>query len=112
MKSYKPISSGGGEVDLGDEETVGELTEKAKIARDQEVHEMKEVLETYGGRATVWRIIAWCGLMQAVPADTNAAFRDIGKKDVGQRLLNEVFTSAPDAYMVMRQEAQEREEDG
>ncbi len=99
-------------IDVGDADQVAVAETKAQIAREREVHELGEILDTYGGRALVWRVLAQCGLQRAIPADTNDAFRDIGKKDIGQWLLNEVFTSARDVYTLMRQEAQERDEDG
>lgn len=104
MKKYVSL-------DVGDARQVDAAKTKVQIAREREIQELKEILETYGGRAFVWRILAECGLQRGVPMVTNEAFRDIGKKDVGQWLLNEVFTSVPNVYILMRQEAQERDDD-
>jgi hypothetical protein len=103
MKTYK-------KVDVGDAKQVEEAKTKVQIAREREIHELKEILETYRGRALVWRILAMCGLQLAPPNDFMA--RHIGRQDIGRELLQEVFTSAPNVYTVMRQEAEERDDDG
>ena len=94
---------------VGDETQVKARKKTAKLHREKEVEELREVLSTSGGRATIYRILEWCQIYQDPCTHPQAAFRDIGKQDVGRLLLREVFTSDQDAYTVMLREAKERD---
>ncbi len=98
--------------DVGDEKQVAKGRTKSKIARDQEIIETKELLDTYGGRSFIWRLLEQCGMRQEITIHPQAAFAGIGRQHIGRWVENEVFTSDPDAYTLMWREAQEREKDG
>ncbi len=101
-------------LDVGDEKQVEELRTKADLAREREVGEFRIILETEAGRAFIWRILEYCNFLSRPATDPNGGFetfRQLGHGDVGQWLLNEVFTSDIGAFTLMWNEDQERKKD-
>lgn len=102
-------------LDVGDEEQVRKQKTKTQIAREREIHELKEILGTYGGRAFVWRSLVQCKSvpgMDFIGTHPQGTFRELGQQDHGRWLTNEVFTSDSEAYSLMWQEAEERKKHG
>ncbi len=95
--------------DVGDVKQVKEKKSAVKLAREREIAELHAILGTYGGRAFIWRLLEQCGVYQAASTDPHGIFRSEGKRDVGLWALEEVFTSDPAAYTIMRNEAVSRE---
>lgn len=100
------------QVDVGDKKQVRQRRTKLSISRERELHEMKELLGTYGGRAFIWRLLDWCGMNQEISIHPQGSLVGIGRQHIGRWVENEVFTSYLDAYTLMRREAKEREKDG
>ena len=94
--------------DVGDEGQVKSKKKRAALAREQEVEELFAILETYGGRALIWRILSECAVHHSLPHDMVEAYRKTGGQDIGIWLENEVFTSHANSYTLMREEAIER----
>lgn len=99
-------------IDVGSESQVKRRKLSAKLSREREIAEMKEILVTLGGRAVMWRILAICKIYDAPPTHPQDTFRHIGRQDVGRELQKELFTCDFGAYMLMWQEAEERRVDG
>lgn len=82
-------------------------SEKAlsEIKKQQAVADLREVLATPAGRRFVWRLLTQGGVFRAVaPADAVVmAFREGGRNEA-LRLLNEVFSHAPEAFGLMMKE--------
>ena len=97
--------------DVGEEEQVEERKKAANLAHESEVKELREVLSSYGGRATIWRFLSYCGVNQVAPIEIEELSRFEGRRDVGLYLRNECFTSDRKAYNLMHMEAQERDEE-
>ena len=98
-------------LDVGDEKQVKERKVKIDLVREREVGEFRVILETEAGRAFVWRILSYCHVFDRPITDSLETFRQLGHGDVGQWLLNEVFTSDIGAFTLMMQEDQERKKD-
>lgn len=103
MTEEKPI-------DTGDEKQVKTRKATHTLAREKEVAEFHELLQTYGGRSFLWRLISECGLHHSAPHDMVEAYRLDGRKDIGIWVENEIFTVDPTAYTIMRNEAVSRSE--
>ena len=91
--------------DVGDVKQVKKKKSAVKLKRDQEIEEFYQILNTYGGRAFIWRLIEQCGVYNAASPDLTMMTRGEGSRDIGLWVLNEVFTSKPEAYTIMRKEA-------
>lgn len=96
--------------DTGDEQKVKIKKTAHELRRDRELEETRKLLQTYGGRAFVWRLLSVCGVYNQAPGSSDDIARFEGKRDIGLHILNEVFTSDPNAYTIMRNEASERQE--
>ena len=70
--------------------------------------QLHDVLDTYEGRSTLWRILSQCGLYDAAPL-TGDIMRFEGRRDVGLWLLLQIELAFPDAVYRMKGEAVERE---
>jgi hypothetical protein len=95
--------------DVGDEVEVKKETRAFKLEEQREQEEFRAVLQTPGGRATIWRILQECGLYSSAVGDATEVFRFEGRRDIGLWVMGEVFTSDPKAYTIMRNEADTRQ---
>lgn len=96
--------------DSGDEAQVQKRKSKDDRRRTAEVRDLKKLLDTYEGRHWIWKLIDLsgthgCSFVAGYPDVT--AFNE-GARKFGTILLNEVLTSDPNAYMIMRMEAEKR----
>ena len=96
-------------LDVGDPKQVKERKVELDLVREREIEEFRVILETEAGRAFVWRILSYCRMFERPVTHELETFRQLGHGDVGQWLLNEVFTSDIEAFTLMMSEAQERE---
>ena len=96
-------------LNVGDEGHVKRLTQAEKLKRLREVEELRVLLDTYGGRAFVWRLLEYCGVYHAAPGSSSDMARFEGRRDVGLWVVKECFTSDPGSYTLMRREAEDRD---
>jgi len=100
----------GKQKDVGDDLQVVKNQEKQKLIREREVEEFRQILDTPGGRAFVWRALGECGIFHQSfgNGNDNTNFNE-GKRKVGLWLYKEIFTSNPDAFILMTNEASARD---
>ena len=94
--------------DAGDEAKVSKSKTKAKLEEERQVEELRVVLSTEGGRNVVWRMLSMAGMFNSPIGETNDIIRSVGRPDMGREILGDIFTSDPNAYILMQQEAKER----
>lgn len=99
-------------LDVGDEKQVKERKTELDLVREREIEEFKLLLMYPWGRAFVWRMLSHCKTFERPVTHELETFRQLGHGDIGQWLLNEVFTSDIGAFTLMMQEDQERKKDG
>lgn len=97
--------------DAGDPSDVKKRKTKAQLRKEREREELRQILETYGGRAYVWRLLEKCGVYKISMTGNSYTFFNEGKREVGLEVLAEVFDANPNVYTLMRQEAVERDKD-
>lgn len=101
-------------IDTDDPAKLAKQEAIAKLYRDQDREDMRAMLSTRGGRAVLWAILSKCGVyrqsfMGEFPMET--AF-ECGKREIGLWLLTEnILTVNEQAYILMRQEAQARQQE-
>jgi hypothetical protein len=96
-------------VDVGDEKQVKTRKTAMQLRRENEVENLRAILKTAGGRAFIWLLLEQCGIYQSAAGDPYEVARGEGKRDIGLWAMNEVFTSDPQAYTIMRNEAVSRD---
>lgn len=94
--------------DAGDEVQVGKRKTKAKLQREREVYELQQILSTEGGRMIMFNILSMCHLYDDPPFDADVLPRFVGYQDVGRKILLEIFTADPNAYILMQKESEDR----
>jgi hypothetical protein len=98
--------------DVGDEVEVTKKVKGFQLIREREVEEMKQVLNTYGGRATLWRLLEECAIYTfGFCGDNDLLNHREGKREVGGWLIREIAEASPSAYMQMQNEAVSRDTD-
>ena len=94
--------------DVGDVRKVKEKKTKATLEYERQVEELRQVLSTGGERNVIWRFLSMTCLFGSPVGDTNAIMRSVGGQDIGRKMLADIFTSDPKAYILMQQEADDR----
>ncbi len=97
-------------LDTSDETQVRERTKAWKLATMREAEELEVLMNTYGGRAFVWRILMACQVFTFGYCGKNNWLNHLeGRRWVGAGILEEVLTAVPKQYIVMRDEASSRD---
>lgn len=91
--------------DAGDEAKVQKRKTKAQLAREKELEDFKQILATKAGRAFLWRLLEWCGVYHTSFTGNSTTFFNEGKRDIGLKLIEEIFSADPKAYGLLREEA-------
>ena len=75
-----------------------------------EAEDLKAVLATAAGRAVLWRILSDCRIYSDGFNGGDRALMafDAGRRNLGLSLLEKVLTLNSEAYILMRDEAQQR----
>lgn len=95
--------------DVGDPKQVKAKKSKHQLAREQEIADLHAILQTYGGRAFIWRVLEQCELYRAAPGGSEAMARQAGKRDLGLWTIEELDVADGTAYSKMRDEAVTRQ---
>ncbi len=83
---------------------------RRRIVRDQEIKDVKWLMSSEKGRRIVWRLLGLSGTFQ-LSFDQNAmkmAFNE-GKRNLGNKLYDEILTLCPEMFPVMWREQQEQQ---
>ena len=97
-------------IDTGDEQQVKGKKAAHVLAREKEIAELHGMLQTYGGRSFIWRILEKCEIHSfGFCGDNNLLNHKEGQRSIGGWVLEEVFTSDPNAYNIMKNEAVSRD---
>lgn len=93
-----------------DETQVKRSAEADKFQRDQELRDMKTILEYPFGRRLVWRYLGLAGVFKLSFTGNSETFFNEGQRNIGLKLLADVMEAKPDAYQIMAEEAKKEEE--
>jgi len=91
--------------DVGDVKQVRKRRTKAKIRRDNELEDIRVILNTPQGRRFLWRVISECGIFQTSShASPHGMAIKSGGKDKGLWLLSEINEADKNGYLKLIQE--------
>jgi len=90
------------------ERTKAEADDRANLARDQEVEDIKWLMSNKRGRRIVFRALERAGIWRS-SFNTNALAMSFseGQRNEGLRLLSQVTMHCPDRYTEMLKESKE-----
>lgn len=89
----------------GQDARKAELAEKARFARDQEIADVKWLMQRQQGRRIIWRLLDQAGVFR-LSFNTNAmqmAFAE-GNRNAGLRMQALIHECCPELYPVMVKE--------
>ena len=98
------------EIDVGDKDQVTGRKTKAQLQKEREREELRQLLGRYDFRRFLWNTLSACGVYKISFTGNSQTFFNEGKRDIGLRLIEEIFDADPSAYTKMRIEAKDREE--
>ncbi|MGB0750568.1 MAG: hypothetical protein ACPGQI_01370 [Gammaproteobacteria bacterium] len=99
--------------DYDDERQVARATTKQKKRRQIELEDFRSVLETPAGRRFISRLLDQTGLLAADMFTGNSTtFYNLGKRDTGLWIYNEIMSAAPAMMIRMMSEKLELMEKG
>jgi hypothetical protein len=83
-----------------------------QVARDNEIKELREILHDAKVRKFLWRMMAKASMFQT-HFNQNAAImgHKTGMADMGTAILNEILEANPEAWIVMQQDAYQKQID-
>ncbi len=91
----------------GDEEQVAQAKGKERRVRQNQLNDVRTVLETEAGRRFVWRLLEECKAFASVKAnDDSTTNYNAGKQDIGHYVMTELLEARPNALIEMMTEAQ------
>lgn len=91
--------------DVGDAPQVRRRRTKAKIKRDGELAEMRQLLDTVVGRKFLWRLLSHCGVWHTMSHHREMAMAiQSGRRDIGLWLIEEVEAADKSGYLKLIQE--------
>jgi len=89
--------------DAGDSEHVKRGRQSDKFKRETQLSELRGMLQTKGARAFLWRLLVGCHLLDPIESPI-----DEGKRRVALWALAEIDAADPDAFALMKAEANEK----
>ncbi len=94
--------------DVGDEKKVKHKKSVRQLEREREIAELHAILQTYGGRSFIHRLLAEAKMFHF--GFTGPVLEQMeGRRGVGWWVYQEVFTADPKAYTLMLDEAASRD---
>lgn len=75
--------------------------QKLKQEREQELNDLRVLLNTPEGKRFIWRYISKCGVFKTSFTGNSTTFYLEGARNIGLSLLAEVMEARPEAYLEM-----------
>lgn len=88
-----------------DEEQVKKGKSQEDSLRDQQLNDLRYVLNDERGRRFIWRLLGECGVYQTSFTGNSTTFFNEGKRQIGLFTLGEVMEASIEAYLKMQHEA-------
>ena len=96
--------------DAGAEQDVKKAKKTAKRQAERAKSALAQFLSTEDGREWFWELLTICKTNDAdhPSNELGHVMRQAGRRDVGLEMIEQLFTADPEAYTLMRREADER----
>lgn len=101
-------------LNAGDQRQVRKAKQRERLQREQELADLRHVLETRPGRRFVWRLLAQAGCFRLsfTYAEPETTVFNEGRRSLGLLLMAEIHELDPSFYMTMAKEARDEERRG
>lgn len=100
--------------DFSDEKQVKKRSKKHKLREQREREDLQQVLSTAAGRRVLWRILDQSKLLAPDMFTGQDSFtnHNLGKRDLGLWLYNEIMGCEPEAFIKMMNEQFKEKKNG
>jgi len=75
-----------------------------KHHRNQEIEDMRQILNSAAGRKVIWRILAECKTFETIWHPSAAIHYNSGQQDIGHWLMAEVAETGPESLFILMKE--------
>lgn len=99
------------QANAGSRAEVKKRDEKIDIVRDDELRDLRILLDQPAFRRFVWRYLKVCSVFKTTFTGDTQTFFNEGRRDIGCRLLADVTDARAEAYVEMMNEAKDTEGD-
>ncbi|MEI6083990.1 MAG: hypothetical protein WCS70_06780 [Verrucomicrobiota bacterium] len=82
--------------------------EEKQLQREQELADLRAIMETPTGRRFVWRFMEDAAMFTPCFTGNSNTFYVLGKKEFALRYFNDVLIACPEMYFLMMREHQNR----
>jgi hypothetical protein len=80
-----------------------------KIIRENELNDLRYVLNDVQGRRFLWKMLADCGIYESSFTGNNSeTFFKEGSRKVGLKIMTDIMEASPESYLVMLKESKEK----
>ena len=101
MDNRKPVVS-----NAANTEQLSEAEQVIKLARDNELNDIRSILMNKEGRRVFWRLLGHCNNFKSCfDPSGSRVYYNVGKQDVGHFIMAEILEANQDAYFLMMTEA-------
>jgi hypothetical protein len=100
-------------VNVGDQSAVKSRKKRHKLLEERQIEELRQMIDTPGGRWLLWRILEKTGLFSSLShSNPHEMAISSGARDVGLWLIGEINEADRNGYRRLMDEAKERDIDG
>lgn len=92
-----------------DKEQVKAAERKSKWKREDEIADMKQLLEEPAFRRFIWRYLTDCNMFQTSFTGNSQTFFLEGQRNVGLKIMADINDANPEAYLTMIRESKKGE---
>lgn len=93
------------QLNADDESQVVRARDRDKLRAERDAADLKAVLSTAQGRRFFWRLVGKTGLLRSSMTGNSQTFYLEGRRSIGIELWDEMEQTAPEAYLLMLNEA-------
>lgn len=80
------------------------IEQKRKLAREQEVADLRWLLDQPQGRRFMWRLLSTCGVYRTSFTGNSETFLREGRRQVGLEFMADIHEHCPERYVEMLRE--------
>lgn len=95
-----------------DPEQVEEAKKKQSYRRDDELNDIRTVLNTPAGRRFVWRLLEKCGVHRSIWSQSALIHYQSGQQDLGHFIESEIVDADENLLFIMMTENRRRNKNG
>jgi len=98
---------------FANEKTAAKRKKQIKILEQQDAEDIRTVLSTAAGRRFIWRILDQSKMLAPDMFTGNSTtFHNLGKRDLGLWLYNEIMGADPKGFLAMMENQLKEQQDG